>query len=359
MTPREQAEELREVGEALAGMGLVADGEPFALMRLAGGVSCDIWRVEAKGRPPVVVKRALEKLNVAADWRAPPERSGTEVAWIRLVSTVDPRWVPKILGEDRARHMFAMQFLPPQTYPVWKNELAAGRIDIGFGGAAGAALARIHGATAGRADIADAFAHGAQFQALRLEPYLLFTGERHPPLAMAIRDEAGRLAAARIALMQGDISPKNILCGPDGPVFLDAETACFGDPAFDLAFCLNHFLLKAVWHPEWSEQYAQAFAAMKTAYLAGRDLGEGARHRPPHGAAAAHAVPRPRRRKVAGGISDRGRRQVLRTRLRDADDRRAPDQSGRAGQCLFFARGAAIDFLPAVAGEESHFAGSR
>ncbi|MEJ0026456.1 MAG: aminoglycoside phosphotransferase family protein [Rhizomicrobium sp.] len=269
MTPREQAEELRGVGEALAGMGLVADGEHFALTRLAGGVSCDIWRVDAEGRPPVVVKRALEKLNVAADWRAPPERSGTEVAWIRLVSTVDPRWVPKILGEDRARHMFAMQFLPPQAYPVWKNELAAGRIDTSFAATAGAALARIHGATAGRADIADAFAHGAQFEALRLEPYLLFTGERHPPLATAIRDEAGRLAAARIALMQGDISPKNILCGPDGPVFLDAETACFGDPAFDLAFCLNHFLLKAVWHPEWSAQYAQAFAAMKTAYLAG------------------------------------------------------------------------------------------
>ena len=34
------------------------------------------------------------------------------------------------------------------------------------------------------------------------------------------------------------------LQGPDGPVFLDAECAWFGDPAFDLAFCLNHLLLK-------------------------------------------------------------------------------------------------------------------
>ncbi|MEI9992689.1 MAG: aminoglycoside phosphotransferase family protein [Rhizomicrobium sp.] len=263
------AKEQVEVGAALAGMGLLAEGEQFALARLAGGVSCDIWRVEVKRRPPVVVKRALEKLNVAADWRAPPERAATEVAWIRLVAAIDPRWVPKVVGEDRARHMFAMEFLPPRTYPVWKGELAAGRIDIGFAGAVGAALARIHGATAGRADIAAAFDNGAQFQALRLEPYLLFTAERHPLLAPAIRGEAARIAAARIALMQGDISPKNILCGPHGPVFLDAETACYGDPAFDLAFCLNHFLLKAVWQPQWTAPYAQGFAALKTAYLAG------------------------------------------------------------------------------------------
>ena len=265
----EQVEDIREVGAALAGMGLIAEGEQFAIARLSGGVSCDVWRIDVKRRPPVVVKRALAKLNVQADWRAPPERAATEVAWIELVAAIEPRWVPKILGEDRARYMFAMEFLAPDAYPGWKAELAAGHIDIDFARAVGAALARIHGATAGRAEIADAFANGDQFAALRLEPYLLFTAERHPHLAAAIRDEAARIAASRIALMQGDISPKNILCGPQAPVFLDAETACYGDPAFDLAFCMNHFLLKAVWHPQWTAQYAQSFAAMKTAYLAG------------------------------------------------------------------------------------------
>ncbi len=200
-----------------------------------------------------MVKRALPKLRVAADWRAPPERAAAEVAWIRLVAGIEPNWVPKILGEDRARHLFAMEFLPPEIYPVWKAELAAGRVDVAFAGAVGAALARIHAATAGNADVAAEFHNGAQFQALRLEPYLLFTAERHPHLAPAFGHEVARIAGARIALMQGDISPKNILCGPDGPVFLDAETACYGDPAFDLAFCLNHFLLKAVWHPEWTD----------------------------------------------------------------------------------------------------------
>ena len=82
-----------------------------------------------------------------------------------------------------------------------------------------------------------------------------------------IRALADGIAAARIALMHGDVSPKNILCGPNGPVFLDAETACYGDPAFDLAFCLNHLLLKCVWHPQWTDAYLRSFTALKNAYL--------------------------------------------------------------------------------------------
>ena len=56
-------------------------------------------------------------------------------------------------------------------------------------------------------------------------------------------------------LVHGDFSPKNILIGPDGPVILDAECAWFGDPAFDVAFVLNHLLLKGVWRPNGRAQY--------------------------------------------------------------------------------------------------------
>jgi 5-methylthioribose kinase len=261
-------EEFSEIARALSGMGLIGDGEQFAISRLSGGVSCDVYRVSLD-RGNVCVKRALPKLRVDADWRAPPERSATEVAWIRLAADINPDWVPKILGEDRARHLFVMEFLPPQQYPVWKFELAAGRVDARFAAKVGEALARIQAATAGRPDVAQRFANDEQFYALRLEPYLLHTANKHPDVAPRIRAIADGVAKARIALMQGDISPKNILCGPKGPVFLDAETACYGDPAFDLAFCLNHLLLKCVWHPENTEAYLKSFEALKQSYLAG------------------------------------------------------------------------------------------
>jgi aminoglycoside phosphotransferase (APT) family kinase protein len=159
-----------------------------------------------------------------------------------------------------------MAYLPAEKHPVWKAELAAGRVSTEFAADVGSALARIHAATAGSEAIAQAFAHDDQFHALRLEPYLLFTAAKHPDLAGQITALSNGVARARIALMQGDISPKNILCGPNGPVFLDAETACYGDPAFDLAFCLNHLLLKGVWHPEHAGAYRAAFEALKTAY---------------------------------------------------------------------------------------------
>jgi aminoglycoside phosphotransferase (APT) family kinase protein len=253
-----------DVAAALATMGLAS--RPVARTPMSGGVSCDVWRVELPDGP-ICVKRALPKLRVAADWRAPPERSQAEVAWLRLVAGLDPMLVPAVLGEDLGRHIFAMQFLAPEDYPLWKAQLAAGKIDLDFAVLVGSALARVHAATAGRADIAAQFANDGQFRALRLEPYLLYTASRHPDLMPAITALANGVANARIAVMQGDISPKNILCGPHGPVFLDAETACYGDPAFDLAFCLNHLLLKCVWHPQHREAYMESFSRLMDAYL--------------------------------------------------------------------------------------------
>lgn len=249
-------------------MGLIAPGDEVFAEALPGGVSCDVYLVRVKDRR-FCVKAALPKLRVAAEWRAPAERSHAEVAWMKLVGGIDPDWVPMVLGEDKHRHIFAMEYLPPEDYPVWKGELAAGRADPGFAAKVGERLARIHADTAGRDDIAHDFRNGPQFHALRIEAYLLHTAAKHADVAPMIRTMARNLSGAHIALMQGDVSPKNILCGPNGPVFLDAETCNYGDPAFDLAFCLNHLLLKSVWHPEHAPAYGQSFQALKRAYFAG------------------------------------------------------------------------------------------
>jgi 5-methylthioribose kinase len=247
-------------------MGLIAAGQSFAATALSGGVSCDVWHVKTTNGE-MIVKRALPRLRVEAEWKAPAERASAEADWFRLIAEFDPRIVPDVLGEDRAHHLFAMEYLPAETHKLWKAELAAGRADVDFAARVGERLAHIHAFTANREDVMHDFAHDAQFHALRLEPYLLHTAKKHPDLAPRIRTLADGIAKARIALMQGDISPKNILIGPDGPVFLDAETACYGDPAFDLAFCLNHLLLKGVWHRAFRTAYRKSFAALTDAYL--------------------------------------------------------------------------------------------
>ena len=73
------------------------------------------------------------------------------------------------------------------------------------------------------------------------------------------------------ALVHGDVSPKNILVAGHEPVFLDAECAVWGDPAFDLAFCLNHLLLKCLWIPAASASLLSCFDVLASHYLAGVD----------------------------------------------------------------------------------------
>ncbi|HKI64659.1 MAG TPA: phosphotransferase [Burkholderiales bacterium] len=244
--------------------GLAAQGENPAASALAGGVSSDIWRVEL-ARGTLCVKRALPRLRVAQLWEAPIERNRYERRWIETANRIVPGVAPRVLAADDAAGCFAMEDLG--TLPLWKAELAAGRADAGFARAVGERLARIHAATAGDPAVAAEFATDASFHAIRLEPYLAATARAHRELAAALEALVERTAHTRLALVHGDVSPKNILLGAAGPVLLDAECAWYGDPAFDLAFCLNHMLLKCLWVPSATEGFLNCFDSLHGAYL--------------------------------------------------------------------------------------------
>jgi len=232
---------------------------------LTGGVSSDIWRVDVDGRT-LCVKRALVQLKVAADWKAPLSRNAYEWAWMQFASRHCPDNVPTPLAHDEKSGVFAMAFLDPEHHPVWKQQLLQGKVDADFASAVGELLGRLHAASARRPDIARAFETIENFYALRLEPYLVAAGNRNPALAPALLELVAITAGTQRALVHGDVSPKNILVGPNGPVLLDAECAWYGDPAFDLAFCLSHLLLKGTVVPTARSLLAGAFAALVRAY---------------------------------------------------------------------------------------------
>jgi 5-methylthioribose kinase len=259
---------LQPVADALERLGLLPKGVSPRFTPLRGGVSSDILRVDV-GERTFCVKRALPRLKVAALWEAPIARNAAEAAWIRTVGQWLPKSVPELLGEDRASGLFAMAYLPADQYAVWKERLRDGQIDLDFAAEVGTQLAHIHRRSAGDAAIASAFANDATFESIRIEPYLRATAAKHPDLAGRLNDLAGITLTTRRALVHGDVSPKNLLCGPCGPVFLDAECAWYGDPAFDLAFCLNHMLLKGSWRSQWRGQYLAGFDALAAAYLKG------------------------------------------------------------------------------------------
>ena len=161
-----------------------------------------------------------------------------------------------------------MEYFPERDYPNWKALLREGKVSIETAAQVGARLARIHGITAKSSPLAARFASDDIFHAIRLEPYLLATANKHPDLAARLEQLAATTATTRLALVHGDVSPKNILVGPRGPVFLDAECAWWGDPAFDLAFCLNHLLLKyRLLVPSAGQSFIAAFQALARSYL--------------------------------------------------------------------------------------------
>ncbi|MFQ5882886.1 MAG: phosphotransferase family protein [Candidatus Methylomirabilales bacterium] len=258
----------QEIVTALRRLGLVGAGETPPMIALLGGVSSDIWRVDLP-HGPVCVKRALPRLKVEALWEAPVERNAYERAWIETVAALYPHAVPRVIAHDPTGGLFVMTYLDPADYPLWKARLKEGDADAAFARRVGATLADIHRATAGDTAMTARFPTDENFYALRLEPYLVATGRRHPDLSADLQALANATAGVKRALVHGDVSPKNILIGLHDPVFLDAECAWYGDPAFDLAFCLNHFLLKCLWTPRAARGFLVCFAAMAKAYLSG------------------------------------------------------------------------------------------
>ncbi|WP_433622165.1 phosphotransferase [Nocardia sp. CA-120079] len=242
--------------------GLQSAEESATWTALTGGVSSDLWRVDLPGRS-LCVKRALPTLRVGEKWQAPVTRNAVEYAWLTFAARHRRGNVPRLLAHDPEAGYFAMEFLP---HPVWKTELMAGRVDPAVAAAVGNVLGELHRMSTRESGLATEFANDANFAALRLEPYFTTAARRHPQVARQLVALADRTAATHLALVHGDISPKNILVGRAGPVFLDAECAVFGDPAFDLAFCLTHLALKMLVRPDRADDLRAAADSLLAAH---------------------------------------------------------------------------------------------
>jgi len=250
----------------------VVRADDARLTPLTGGVSCEIYLVE-DGAERFVVKRALAKLKVKADWFADICRNRYEWEFIRYVSRFLPAVVPALRHCSATGNYFAMEYLGGE-FQNWKQQLLAGDARPGAAAQAGSLLAEIHRRSAGDAEAKRIFDTTPNFYQLRIEAYLLATGVKHPELRPLFEAEAARLAATRECLVHGDFSPKNILVSAERMVLLDCEVAWYGDPAFDLAFMLNHFFLKALLYAPREVGLRRMVEAFWSAYQAVRPTSE-------------------------------------------------------------------------------------
>lgn len=235
--------------ELLVKLELASDTEDPTVTPLTGGVASDIALVDFADRQ-VVVKFPLTTFRVAEEWHAPAARSRAEYGWLKFAGRVQPGSAPRVLGYNDALRGLAMEYVHGDNVYLWKSALLEHRPVAGEAARTGAVLGRIHAASTAPEFDADSFQNQDDFFALRLEPYLAFTATVYPDLEDKLRSLIRGLTENATVLIHGDVSPKNILIRDGQPVFLDAECATMGDACFDVAFCLNHLVLKSVHMPD-------------------------------------------------------------------------------------------------------------
>jgi 5-methylthioribose kinase len=183
---------------------------------------------------------------VQQDWYVPVIRNYYEYMWYLEVDKIVPEITPKILYANEKPYFFVMEYYDPKKYPLWKNELFNLKLDNKFAKNFAIKLANIHNITFNNKTIANNFNTSELFEDLRINPYIRSTAILHNDVSEELLSIADNLYNTNLALVHGDISPKNILINNSQPIFLDAECAWYGDPAFDISFCLNHIILKSL-----------------------------------------------------------------------------------------------------------------
>lgn len=260
------------VASYAAAQGFVPAGAAPEVEALGGGISNQVLRVGWPGGC-VVVKQSLPRLRVATEWRFDRSRVVLERDCMAYLGALlrepgVPLPVPTVVHADGENYVFAMSCAPCGG-TLWKEQLLRGHVDLAVARRAGALLARIHRLAAADDAARERFWDQTVLVQGRVDPYHLTTAEAHPDLAPLIRAEVERLLSERRTLVLGDYCPKNTIVYSDRLLVLDFEVAHWGDPAFDVAFCLNHLLLKACHFPGEAEHYIAGAQAVWSAYESG------------------------------------------------------------------------------------------
>ena len=245
---------------------LVRPDDSVQIEYLSGGVSCRVWKI-VQNNNRWVIKQALEKLDVQADWFSDVERIHREHRVMKQIEFIVPDSnVPKVLHVDYTNHVYIMT-CAEEGVETWKDLLMHGVFNVSTAKSAASILSQIHSQSY-KIDEAQKteFSDQKYFNQLRIDPFHRFLIQKYPELTASITKLIDELSLQRTCLVHGDFSPKNMLVQKNGEIVLiDFEVAHWGNPVFDLAYCLGHLMLKA-WHLKKYEELLGLIRAFLDSY---------------------------------------------------------------------------------------------
>lgn len=246
--------------------GLVNEDDAARVEHLSGGVSCRVWKISVNN-DRWVIKQALEKLDVKADWFSDVQRIHREHEVMKQLELVIPDCnIPKILHVDYVNHIYLMT-CAEEGVQTWKELLMNGVFNADTAKSAADILSKIHSLSNKIEDQVKAgFSDQKYFIQLRIDPFHRFLINKYPELSVEINSLIKELTEQKTCLVHGDFSPKNMLVEKSGSIVLiDYEVAHWGNPVFDLAYCLGHLMLKA-WHLKKPDQILELISTFLDNY---------------------------------------------------------------------------------------------
>lgn len=234
--------------------------------RLTGGVSSSVWKIVWDNNR-WVMKQALEKLDVEADWFSDVERIHREHKVMAALYNVMPKGtIPKVLYVDYSDHIYAMTCASDEAQ-TWKDLLMKEDFSITVAQNAALLLQEIHHNSNNiDAENKAAFQDQKYFTQLRVDPFHRSLMQKYPELTSSIQKLIDEVTLQKTCLVHGDFSPKNMLVEKSSNIVLiDFEVAHWGNPVFDIAYCIAHLLLKG-WYLKKFKKIFKLIEAFLTAY---------------------------------------------------------------------------------------------
>ena len=250
----------------LATTGLADKADNPMVQNLSGGVSSSVWKI-VLGNNRWVMKQALGKLNVEEDWFSDVERIHREHQAMGALNNFLPIGaIPKVLHVDYINHIYMMT-CAEEDAQTWKDILMKGTFRVPVAENAAYLLRKIHHLSRHMdAENKAKFQDQKYFIQLRVDPFHRFLMEKYPELSPFIQELVNDVTVQKTCLVHGDFSPKNILVGKcDSIELIDFEVAHWGNPVFDLAYCIGHLMLKG-WYLKEPHESVKLIEAFITAY---------------------------------------------------------------------------------------------